>query len=131
MVNINKEDINPIYLRVIDVEKLADELYECGDDHIAVPKQISYEIAMILVKAGHAVTRKAWEGKHKFISETSTIASVPAERIWSPHNREAAENTETKSVKVNPYITRYDLDNSINIYMPTYDDIYGDDWIIV
>lgn len=95
------------------------------------PEQLfDFQQATTYIKNGLAVSRENIPN-FGFVSETKCNDPVPAEKIWSPHNRAEAMSSETQSVKVQPYWTIYKPNLGICMYVPTWDDIYAEDWYIV
>lgn len=91
---------------------------------------MDFSEALRAIKEGRAVSNPDLDG---FISMTPG-AQVPSDKIWSPRNREAAQQVEQwtgKCIRVAPAITRCQPNGDAVIVMgwqPSQEDMFREDW---
>lgn len=91
---------------------------------------MDFSEALLHLKAGRKLRRRGWE--EMFISMTAG-ATVPADKIWSPHNRKFAQSLPGREVAVLPSITLCDegLGHIMMGWVPSQEDIFVEDWEII
>jgi hypothetical protein len=90
--------------------------------------------ALKALKDGGKVTNFDWEGAAidlPFLSMTPGQKDVPADKIWSPHNRAAAERTGF--IDVSPSITLCDHRRGVIVmgWVPSQRDLFGENWSLI
>ncbi len=80
------------------------------------------------LKAGGKVARNGWNGKNMWLTLSPGNDSVPAEKIWAPHNKAFAESQKGRCVRVLPYITMKTADNAIVPWLASQTDLLAEDW---
>lgn len=91
---------------------------------------LSFGDAIFLMKKGHKVSRKGWNGKNMWIA-VSFGSEVESSKFWNPHNaRYAKENGG--SAEVLDVITMKTADGKILMgWLASQTDILADDWGVV
>jgi hypothetical protein len=86
--------------------------------------------AIEALKTGKRVCRTGWNGKDMWLSYSPGTLDLPAEKFWSPHNRDFAEKNGGKA-DVLPCITMKTADNKILMgWLASQTDMLSDDWMI-
>lgn len=87
--------------------------------------------AIEYLKKGEKVARKGWNGKDMWLSYSPGTENLPAEKFWSPHNREFAERSGGTAT-VLPCITMKTADDKILMgWLASQTDMLSEDWLIV
>ena len=87
---------------------------------------MDFSDALKVVKGGDRITRAGWNGKDMWLSMTPG-QSIPAEKFWSPHNKEFAV-ANGGSAEVLPYLTMKTADGKIVPWLASHSDILAEDW---
>lgn len=109
------------------------ELYPCPHEVFARTYQslkegFDFGTAITLLKAGHRVARKGWNGKGMWVSYTPG-RDVEPDQFWSPANAAWAKAIGL-SVKVRSYLTMKTADNEIVPWVASQSDVLAEDWMI-
>lgn len=88
--------------------------------------------ALSALKDGKRVARAGWNGKNMWLSVSNlNTAVVPADRFWSPHNREYAENNGGEA-QVPPCITIKNAKGQVQMgWNPSQEDLFAKDWQVI
>jgi hypothetical protein len=88
--------------------------------------------AIAALKAGKRVARTGWNGKDMWLSYSPGSTNLPAEKFWSPHNREFAESQPGQVADVLPCITMKTASNDILMgWLASQTDMLAEDWMVV
>lgn len=92
---------------------------------------ITFDQALIQLKAGQKVAREGWNGKGMWVSKGDGCTDLPADQFWNPHAREHANNNGGVAT-VQPYLLMKNAQGEIQMgWAPTQSDLFADDWQIV
>ena len=95
------------------------------------PELVSFSTALDLLKQGHKLCRKNWNGAKQWVALSCPESKeVPAQGFWSPHNAKFAESQGGKAT-VAPCITLKNAQDVIVMgWIPSTGDLLADDWMI-
>lgn len=87
--------------------------------------------AIAVMKVGHRVRRRGWNGKGMWIAISPGYIGLEADKVWNEHNKKAAiQNGGT--IDILPYITMKTADNKIVCgWLASQTDMLAEDWEIV
>lgn len=89
---------------------------------------MDFSDALVILKAGGRVYRAGWNGQGMWITMSPGNENLPAENLWSPHNRKWAEE-HGGTVTVLPSITLKTAQNTIAMgWIPSTGDLFAHDW---
>ncbi|WP_347455688.1 DUF2829 domain-containing protein [Acinetobacter thermotolerans] len=93
---------------------------------------LSFGQALAHLKGGYRVQREGWNGSNQWLSVSNINSQdVPAERFWSPHNREYAERNGGSAL-VMPCITIKNAQGQIQMgWVPSQGDLFAEDWVVL
>ena len=87
--------------------------------------------AIEVLKQGHAVARKGWNGKGMWIALGQGNEALEAEKFWNPHSRAHAVK-QGGTAKVEPYIIFKNAQDNIQMgWQPSQADVLANDWVVV
>ena len=94
--------------------------------------EMTFSDALTMLKLGHRVARSGWNAANQWLSVSNlNTADVPADRFWSPHNREYAEQNGG-SAQVPPCITIKNAQGQVQMgWVPSQGDLFANDWVIL
>lgn len=91
---------------------------------------MDFGTAIQLLKSGFKVARQGWNGKGMWLALSPGAKGLPAEKFWSPQNRDYAE--ENGPTDILPCITMKTATGEILMgWLASQTDILADDWVIV
>lgn len=119
-------DVNNARKRAWD--DLVSQLRKAGLLPPAEPEAFDFGEALRRIKAGKRCARKGWNGKGMWIAYSPGSMALPAERFWSPANRDYAVSNGG-SADVRPYITMKAADGAIIMgWLASQTDMLAEDW---
>ena len=104
------------------------EVFEEAYDDIQ--SEFGFDSAIFLLKKGHKLARKGWNGKDMWIS-VSKGSVIEAAKFWNPHNARFAKE-QGGSAEVLDSITMKTADGKILMgWLASMSDMLADDWCVV
>jgi len=93
--------------------------------------KMTFGLAIEAAKMGKAIQREGWNGKGMFVAYSPGSNALPADRFWSPANKEYVENNGG-TCDVLPCLTMKTADNKILMgWLASQTDMLAEDWQIV
>lgn len=121
-----KQDDGYLYVNPKEVfeRKYSTKNFEGGDG-------FDFGMALNALKEGKRVCRQGWNGKGMWLSLSPGSKDLPAEKFWSPHNREFAEKNGGKA-DVLASITMKTADGKILMgWLASQTDMLAEDWMLI
>lgn len=93
--------------------------------------ELDFSAALRALKFGYRVQRSGWNGKDMWLSVSNlNTATVDADKFWSPHNREYAEQNGGNA-EVPPCITMKNAKGQIQMgWVASQEDLFSNDWYV-
>lgn len=93
--------------------------------------RLTFGDAVYLLKRGARIARRGWNGRDMWLSFSPGTPGLPADKFWSPHNRDFAESNGGRA-DVLPCITMKTADGKILMgWLASQSDMLADDWVVV
>lgn len=87
-------------------------------------------LAIVALEKGFKVARAGWNGKDMWLTYSPGFVNLSAEKFWSTHNREYAEQNGGKAT-VCPSVMIKNANGTISYWQPSSGDMFAKDWYIV
>jgi len=94
-------------------------------------ESLSFGDAIYLLRRGARVARRGWNGRDMWLSYSPGTPGLPADKFWSPHNRDFAIANGGRA-DVLPCITMRTADGKILMgWLASQTDMLACDWVVV
>lgn len=95
---------------------------------------LTFGLALEMLKKGSKIARAGWNGKGMWVTLSGVAninTSVPAEKLWNPHNAEFARQNGG-AAEVQPCFTMKTAQNTIQMgWTASQSDMLAEDWVVV
>jgi hypothetical protein len=94
-------------------------------------QRVNFGVALEHIKMGGKAAREGWNGKDMWIAYSPGAYALPADKFWSPANKEYAERNGG-TAEVLPCITMKTADGKILMgWLASQSDMLTMDWILL